>query len=79
MKYSATFSNGHTTTRKSDREYNFGWIVLEGEQVIQHGFSKGPKVNPSAMQVPRTNITKSDRKWYAEQAAKRTVEIVAVD
>ena len=40
-KFSATFSNGETVTRKSDRDYSFAWAVIRiaDSKIVEKGFS----------------------------------------
>lgn len=39
LKFTATFSNGETISRKTDRKYAFAWAVLHLGKIVDSGFS----------------------------------------
>lgn len=91
MTYTATFSNGKTITRNSERTYTFAWAVFRMDgSMLEKGFAADKEKAERAARslisyLTRTHVSpanpryKQIKKRNDEMRAELKTEIVAID
>ena len=92
-KYTATFADGTTITRKSNHSYSSAWrttwTTLEGKRVSDNGFSSSPELAAKAAKIPlpygfwrgmsaKARATANEQNAKVLQTCDMKIEIVEV-